>query len=117
MRIFIALAACLVLATSIATARGRAHETERQATLRLLDNDPVKLRGTQFLAGERIRITSTVGGKRKARTVRANGVGGFAVTFADQSVDKCMGFRATAVGNDGSGASLKLPELFCPPRL
>jgi hypothetical protein len=112
MRMYLATATALVVALGgIGSATGG---TAGKATLRLLDKQPVTLRGVSFRARERVRVTITSDEFRRARTVRATLRGSFTAQF-DVSLDRCMGLIATANGGNGSRAAYKLPQPQCPP--
>jgi hypothetical protein len=109
---------CLAIATALVVALGGIGSatggTAGKPTLRLLDKQPVKLRGGSFRARERVRVTISSDEFRRARTVRATLRGSFTAQF-DVNLDRCMGLIATANGGNGSRATYKLPQLLCPP--
>jgi hypothetical protein len=88
----------------------------RTAALRLVDNDPLTLRGSSFEPGERVRVTVSTQPRRWQRRVRAGPAGAFRVVFQQVQVgDPCTtDFHATAVGGEGSIARLKRPQRLCP---
>lgn len=88
----------------------------RAATLRLVDGDPLTLRGSAFKPGERVRVTVSIQPRRWERRIRAGRAGGFTVVFQQAHVgDPCTtDFHATAVGREGSIARLKRPQRLCP---
>jgi hypothetical protein len=90
---------------------------KRSAALKLAGSHPVSLRGSKFLAGERVTVTARSAGVKRSRTVTAGGAGAFVARFANLPFDRCQGFLAVARGARGSVATLKLPDLMCPPRL
>jgi hypothetical protein len=116
MRIALTVAIALLLAAFGSAATGNGHGGGGRATLTLLKPQPVKVRGTRFLAGERVRITVSAQ-TRKTKRVIASARGSFVVTVEGVAVDRCQALTAFAVGNGGSRASLKLPQPLCPPRL
>ena len=94
----------------------RASPTDR-ATLRLASTAPLKLRGSGFVARERIRVVVSSGGDRKTQRLRADAAGRFVVAFAEVTVGRCDGLSAEALGSRGSRAAVRLPHPVCPPRL
>jgi hypothetical protein len=112
-----AVAAVLALAV---TAAASVHATsERSAVLRLAGAHPVSLRGSKFLAGERVTVVVHSVGRTSSRKVTASEGGTFLVRFRGLPFDRCHGFRAVAQGARGSVARYKLPELLerlCKPR-
>ena len=87
-----------------------------KAKLQIVRGASLVVRGTQFVPGEHVRISVTAG-RSAAKSVIASGQGAFVVRFRI-SFDRCSsGLNALAVGNRGSRARLRLPELMCPPRL
>jgi hypothetical protein len=87
----------------------------RTASLRLVDNDPLTLRGFAFQPGERVRVT-VWSERRWERRLRAGPAGAFRVVFQQVHFgDPCTtDFHATAVGGEGSIARLKRPQRLCP---
>ena len=81
--------------------------------LRLLDADPVAIRGTGFKAHERVRVT-VYAGELAAKRVVAGSRGRFVVRFPALDPNACSGFWASAVGNQGSRASFKRSPGMCP---
>jgi hypothetical protein len=102
-----------VLAITIGSAG--AEVSKRSARLQLTAADPVKIRGTGFLGGERVRVRVVTGSAGKSKTVSAVRAGVFVATFPTISRDRCSGLFAEAVGNGCSHARLKLPQPLCPP--
>ena len=88
----------------------------RVAKLRLAAAHPVSLRGSRFLAGERVTVVVSSQGRMRSRTLTAADGGTFLARFTGMPFDRCQGFRAVARGDRGSVAVYKLPELMCPPR-
>jgi hypothetical protein len=112
------IATCLLVLAGglVGTAAGR---EERQATLRVLTLQPVKLAGSRFEARESVRVTVTSATGVVGRTVRATGRGAFVVSFEGVHVDRCNGgLTAVARGARGSFATARVPPLpLCPPGL
>jgi hypothetical protein len=103
---FAALALVLVV-----SAQGRASSPH----LRLLDASPVRIAGSGFAAGERVRVRARAGGAKRTRHVRANAHGRFRVRFKHLAQDPCgESLSVTARGSDGHRASLKRLARMCP---
>lgn len=112
-----AAAAAAAAAVAIATASG-AFAAGRAPALRVLDRDPLVVRGESFRPGERVVVTAFTGlGPRSVRTTARGGVFRVAFRLPDQP---CAGARAVrARGSLGSTATLRLaPAGACvpPPR-
>ncbi len=89
---------------------------QERPTLRVTAGAMLVVRGTHFLPGERVKV-SVAGDRRLTRGATALGSGSFAVRFRS-SFDRCNSrLTVLAVGDRGSRARVKLPELMCPPRL
>jgi hypothetical protein len=120
MKLFLVIATGLVIAAaalSLAVFGSAASggESGGKPALKLVRGAPLTLRGTRFVSGERVRVSAS-SGRTSTRRVNANGSGLFVVRFPF-GYDRCNGLLVTAVGSDGSRATLKRPELLCPPRL
>ena len=89
--------------------------SQKQTALRVVDRDPLTLRGEGFRTRERVRVTlSAPVAERKL--VRATALGTFRTTFPQVSSTRCDMVRAVAVGGQGSRATLKLlPAPACAP--
>jgi hypothetical protein len=99
-------------------ASGPASGVASKPTLRLLDRQPVTVRGVGFRHRERMRVT-VVAGRAYLRTVRTSAVGTFTARFAGVSFsfDRCgNGWTVTARGTGGDSATLTLPQPECPPQ-
>lgn len=98
--------------TSGAAANG---DRASNAALKLTSGTPLRVAGSSFLAGERVRV-SAISGRKASKQVVANANGRFVATFGI-GYDRCNGLIVIASGSGGSRARLKRPELMCPPRL
>jgi hypothetical protein len=98
----------LAALTVVSAAPGQAERTR----IRAVDLAPVTVRGSGFVAGERVRVT--VSAKvSSAKSVSTTAAGTWRVVFA-RSLNGCQSYAIRAVGNRGSHAFLKvMPE--CPP--
>lgn len=84
------------------------------ATLSLVDRQPVVLKGRYFHPREQVRVTLQLGTTRM-KDVRAGSTGSFTVTFTGTSVPHCGGVFARARDAQGRTASLKIPLPACQP--
>lgn len=109
------LAVALALLGLAAGGRERS-EARGAATLKLARGAPLTLRGERFVPGEHVRVT-VKSERTAAKRVTASSSGVFVVRFRGVAYDRCHGLVAVAVGSRGSRATLKRPELLCPPRL
>jgi hypothetical protein len=111
------LAAGAVLA-ALALLVGSAQGHSGAPKLRLVDASPLRIVGSGFSSGERVRVRARAGGAKRTRHVRANADGRFRVRFARLAQDPCSeSMSATAVGSDGHRATLKHVRRQCPPDL
>lgn len=111
----VAAIALIVGTLAIPVAGGAPDSTsKRTARIHLVSTVPVKVRGTGFVAGERVRVTA-ISEWRRVKRVVATRAGGFTAGFAGASYDRCNGLLVTAVGSEGSLARFKLPQPLCPP--
>jgi hypothetical protein len=82
--------------------------------IRLVDTDPVTIRGFNYRADQRVTIVASVHepesgrSQRQTRTVRAGGRGGFTVVLPGISIDRCGYFAVTATTADGQKAAIKI---------
>jgi hypothetical protein len=84
------------------------------AKLALVSMKPLTLRGTRFLAGEKVRLTVVAAGDRFVRRTTANSAGSFVQRFPDVTDDRCNRLLAVAIGSRGSRASIKPFQPACP---
>jgi hypothetical protein len=105
-----------LFAVLVPTGAAAEQSTTRKAKLHVVPSATLTLRGTGFVPGERVKVTVTASSRMSKRVV-AGSQGGFAVQFS-ASFDRCSaGIQAFAVGERRSRASMKLPDVMCPPRL
>jgi hypothetical protein len=84
-------------------------------TLRLVDSEPVKLKGAGFCAGERVRVRARAGDSSRSRRLRAGDGGGFRVRFGALDHDPCAGSLTASAWSGGDlRASLKHAQKLCP---
>jgi hypothetical protein len=85
--------------------------------LRLLDRAPLTLKGTNFRARERVRVTVTTT-DAQTRTVRTSRAGSFIAQFDGVTIGRCGGLSVRAVGARAEQATLKvLQSPDCAPGL
>jgi hypothetical protein len=78
--------------------------------LRVRTLAPFTVHGTQFKAAE--RVTVTLDGTW-VRHVKAGPTGAFTATFRGVDVNRCDGYRVTAIGSKSSRAALRARALMC----
>jgi hypothetical protein len=108
----LALAGAAVAAVVASDSDSQKEEQLQHERARLLPvgQKPLRVKGTGFVPGERVRLTLG-GGTGLARTVRAGGDGSFSVVFRD--VDACESVTAEARGSKGSRASFNFSQIAC----
>jgi hypothetical protein len=108
--------AALVLALAPAGAAAEGSATGK-AKLRLLSTAPLKVKGTGFLARERVTVRVTARGSVTRKRVVAGRTGGWIAGFSTAAFERCSVVVVTAIGSRGSRTGLKLPQPLCPPPL
>lgn len=89
---------------------------KRTAHLQLITGSPLKLRGTGFLKGEKVRVRVVSGSREARKVVYAGRSGVFVAAFPGISHHRCDTLAAEAIGARGSEARLKpRPQPLCPP--
>jgi hypothetical protein len=114
MRTLVLCLIALVLPASAAGV-GAGSEAKRVPALRLLDRQPLTLRGKSFLPRELVRVTVTTDGKSTVKRIRATATGTFTANFVAVELDRCSGALVVASGLRGSQARLKVAQPACPP--
>jgi hypothetical protein len=112
--------ALIVLALALGAAGladGSRSRPDRGAKLTLVTMEPLTLRGTRFLAAEKVRLTVVAGGDRFVRRFAAGRSGSFTQRLPAANVDRCDRLLAVAVGSRGSRAAIKPFQPACPPSL
>jgi hypothetical protein len=110
-------AALVVLALAFGVAGladGSRPRPDRGAKLTLVTMKPLTLRGTRFLAAEKVRLTVVAGGDRFVRRTTANSAGSFTQRFSAVMDDRCNRLLAVAIGSRGSRAAIKPFQPACP---
>ena len=110
-----AAAVLLVLAALVTSGAAATGDRTSRPTLKLTSGTPLRVAGSHFLPGERVRVAA-ITSRKASKQVVANADGNFVVTLGI-AYDRCNGLIVTAIGSRGSRARLKRPELMCPPRL
>jgi hypothetical protein len=105
----------MILAFAPAGAASEQRETGSKARLALARGAPLVLRGVNFVPAEHVRVTVSAE-RQLSKRITADAAGRFVVRFRT-SFDRCLGLSAIAVGDRGSRARLKMPELLCRPSL
>lgn len=120
------MTALIVFVACLAAAASTSAGVERKAVLRLMDRDPLTVRGEGFKARERVRVeaqvlhsaqkTSTTADEPAQRVVRASTTGTFRVVFTQITVDRCNTVRVVAIRRSGGEVVMKiLPAPMCMP--
>jgi len=78
---------------------------------------PAKVLGSGFHAGEAVRVVFVAPGIHKTRQVTATSAGRISSVYAGVSVDICASWKLTAVGSQGSRATVRSRAHSCgsPP--
>jgi hypothetical protein len=111
---------CVLFAAlvAVATAAGGASSglgiQSAPARIRLLDTDPVTVRGAGFRPYEHARLTAIQSGDRLVRRATAGPGGGFTLRLPGLDVNACAGFSITVAGDEGSRATYKRAPGVCP---
>jgi hypothetical protein len=96
-----------------ASSAGAPPAVVRRAVLTPAAGTPFRVRGSRFLARERVRVTVTpTGGRGITRRVTASARGTFVLTF--EGVLPCRGVNGRATGSRGSRASFAFSSFRCP---
>jgi hypothetical protein len=101
-----ALAGFALVAAACGDDAPEARPTASHAVLRPAKISPLRLQGTGFHAGERVRVTVTSSaGEGVTRRARAGRHGSFTIGFP--GIEACGGFEAVARGSRGSRTSFQ----------
>jgi hypothetical protein len=116
--LLVCMGAASVLGVGVAAAGGAAGGAaacDGTPRLALAGAHPVKLVGSGFCAGERLRVRARAGEARRTRRVRADDSGAFRLRFGQLRFDPCTSdFRAFAHNSGDLRASLKHAQKLCP---
>jgi hypothetical protein len=103
-----------VLLAAVAASTPAAASTANGPRLGLVDQRPLIVRGTGFIAGERV-VVRLAAGRAWTRSAVARSTGAFSVRFAASLTD-CQRFTVRAVGDLGSHARLHSGiRTYCSP--
>jgi hypothetical protein len=107
----------LLLALAVGTSTADA-DVVGPAKVRLVDPEPVALRGVGFAPNERVRLTVSLGESTIVRRLRASRAGAFTTVFGAIRFDRCSGsLGVKAVGSRGSRVAWELVPLECPAEI
>jgi len=102
-------AVAAVVASDSGSHKERRDQDER-ARLMPVGQAPLRVKGTGFMPGERVRLTLG-GGTGLGQTVRASADGSFTAVF--RNVSACDSVTANARGSKGSHASFNFSQIAC----
>ena len=83
------------------------------ARVRFVETSPVVVRGTGFVALERVTVTVSAKGSRM-KVVTASSAGAFVVRFPRFAIGHCERYGVVAKGNQGSYATWKIAPMCAP---
>jgi hypothetical protein len=107
----VALLVPLGVGVTLAIGAPRAHQA--RAVLALNGRNPLSVRGTGFKAHTRVRVT-LFASREQVRRPMASGRGAFTTTFS-AVIDRCSGWRVTAIQPGRATVILNGPKPECPP--
>jgi hypothetical protein len=103
--------ALVALAASLCAAPGFA--ATRTAQVRVTNISPVVVRGTGFVARERVTVTVSAKTSR-TRVVTATAAGSLVARFAHFTIGRCDAYAVKAKGSAGSRAFWKIAPMCAP---
>ncbi len=109
---FIAVVLLAVAVATAASAGASSGSPSQKPLLRLVDTQPLTLRGVNFESRETISL-SLRAETRVLRRTTATTAGSFEAKFPGIDANRCEGFAVTAVGSDGSKATYKRAQGQC----
>jgi hypothetical protein len=107
------LALAVLVAAVVASAA--AAQTQRTPRIWLVSARPVTVAGTQFMPGERVRVTADLGAASLSKTITASRLGRFTARWTRSVTDSCYSTFLRATGSRGSKAVWKLVAECAPP--
>jgi hypothetical protein len=114
----VAAGVALALALGVGSlADGSRSHPEQGAKLAVVTMKPLTLRGTRFLAAEKVRLTVVADGNRFVRRTTADRMGAFTQRFQAAAGDRCNRLIAVAIGSRGSRAAIRPFQPLCPVAL
>jgi hypothetical protein len=107
-------AAALIAALAALATASTASTQDARPAVRLMDDNPVVVRGSHFAPEESVAVRVVVRGRTPfAKTVLAGRLGGFTARFESHALPRCPAYVITAVGASGRKATLR--QLIPPP--
>jgi hypothetical protein len=106
-----AIAAAVLHDGSGSSATNVASKAARHPRLAPVASEPLRVKGTEFVPGEKVRLAVVGGLDRTSRAVTAGSSGSFVAGFP--GVTSCDSVTVTAVGSRGSRASFNLSQIVC----
>ena len=103
-------AAVAAVVASNSDSQKKEHAQDERARLLPVGQKPLRVKGTGFVPGERVRLTLG-GGTGLVRTVGVGADGSFTAIFRE--VDACDSITAEARGSKGSRASFNFSQIAC----
>lgn len=101
------LAAFLVVAVGCGATTGTAAvDSKRKPVVVLVSDDPVSLRGRNFVPRELLTVRLSVGNRLYTKRVRATSLGMFSAQFATVAATECDPIGVSVAGTAGSRAGL-----------
>lgn len=104
---------------ALVLAGGTSAASSDRPQLRIVDTDPLTVRGANFVHGEAVTVSGIVRNVtaqrtlRQLRTVRSGAAGGFTAVLRSLDVEGCAAIAVTATGASGDRASAKIMPV-CP---
>jgi hypothetical protein len=106
--------AALVVSATLAITGSDSSNQPRRGKLAQIRDQPLTLRGSGFVPGEKVRVSAATSGAKETRTLTADKSGSFTVSFSG-GLNGCNGLKVSAVGNKGTRESFQLSQLLCTP--
>jgi hypothetical protein len=107
--------ALLALAAVLATTTLSGDAATGTPSLRMMSGQSFAVRGQGFRSGERVRVIALGSLERASVRVTANARGAFTAAFRQRDLGGCSLVVLTAIGSDGSRATLKPRRRPCGP--
>jgi hypothetical protein len=108
----------LLLAVLLAVSNFSGGSSTAKPSLRLMAGQPFAVRGQGFEPAEQVRVFALGSVRRASVRTRASGTGTFKAAFSRRDLGGCSLLVVTAVGSDGSRATLRPGRRPCtPPRI
>jgi hypothetical protein len=88
-------------------------ESKTRPALKIASLDPLTVKGTRFVPGERVKLLVNAGGARM-KAAKVDERGRFAIAFR-VDLDRCAGIVVQAFGTRGSRAMVDITAPNCAP--